>query len=154
MGVKSLPDEIVADLDPSKRENLANFIISKSPKFINLGLLSFNATGKLNIAFYLSTRVNDLKGTGRENFKANWLASGHDCERVSKTTAYSNHIKNDELEDREVFERETEKIPLSRKPDLVTPLHDNQLTRSTDSSKNEERHKLEVNPDPEPSSSD
>ena len=73
---------------------------------------------------------------------------------MSKTTAYSNHIKNDELEDREVFERETEKNPLSRKPDLVTPLHDNQLTRSTDSSKNEERHKLEVNPDLQPSSLD
>ena len=37
---------------------------------------------------------------------------------------------------------------------MVTQLDDNQLTRSTDSSKHEETHKPEVNPDPEPSSSD
>ena len=51
-------------------------------------------------------------------------------------TAYSNHIKNYELETREVFERETENIPLKRQTYLVTPLHDNPLTRSKDSSKN------------------
>ena len=37
---------------------------------------------------------------------------------------------------------------------MVTRLDDNQLTRSTDSSKHEERNKPEVKPDPEPSSSD
>ena len=52
------------------------------------------------------------------------------------------------------MERENENIPLTRQTVLVTPLHENTLTRSTDSSKNEERHKTEVNPDPEPSSSD
>ena len=35
-----------------------------------------------------------------------------------------------------------------------TRLNNNQLTRSTDSSKHEEMYELEVNPDPEPSSSD
>ena len=38
--------------------------------------------------------------------------------------------------------------------DVVTRLDDNQLTRSTDSSKHEETHKPEVNPDLEPSLSD
>ena len=38
--------------------------------------------------------------------------------------------------------------------DIVTRLDNNQLTRSMDSSKNEGIHKLELNPDPEPSSSD
>ena len=75
----------------------------------------------------------------------------HDFERVSETIAYSNHIKNPELKTREVFERETENIPLIRKTYLVTQLHDNPLTQSTDSSKNEENHEPEVNPDPEPS---
>ena len=44
MGVKSLPDEIVTDLDPSKRLNLAISVLSKSQKFIYFGLLSFNRT--------------------------------------------------------------------------------------------------------------
>ena len=35
-----------------------------------------------------------------------------------------------------------------------TRLHNNQLTRSTDSSKHEEMYEPEVNPDPDPSSSD
>ena len=105
MGVKSLPGEIVADLDPSKQVNLANSIISESPKLINLGILSFNATCTVNISFSPSNIAKYLNGTQRENFKAEWLASRHGFERVSETTAYSNHIKNSELETREVFER-------------------------------------------------
>ena len=138
MGVKSLPGEIVADLEPSKRVNLANYVISKSPKFINLGLPFFDATGNPNITFAPSTRAKSLNGTGRENSKDNWLASSHGFERVSKTTAYSNHIKNSELETREVFEREniqTEDIPMTRQKDFVTQLHDNPQTRSTEFSK-------------------
>ena len=73
---------------------------------------------------------------------------------MSKTIAYRNHIKNSETEIREFFERETENIPQTRQTDLVTILNNNPLTRSTDSSKHEERHKPEVNPDPQPSSSD
>ena len=70
MGVKSLPDKIVADFDPSIRVNLANSIIGESPKFINLGLLTFDATGKPNIAFAPSTRAKYLNGTRRDNFKS------------------------------------------------------------------------------------
>ena len=154
VGVKSLPDEIVAHLDPNIQVNLENSIISESPKFINLGLLTFDATGKPNIAFSPSTRAKYLNGMRREKSKADLLASRHDFERVSETRAYSNHINNSELETRQVFEQGTENIPLTRQMDLVAPLHENPLTRSTDSSKNEERHKPEVNPDPEPSSSD
>ena len=116
-------------MDPSKRGNLANSVISKSPKFINIGLLSFDATVKSNIAFAPSTRSNSLNGEGRENLESDWLASRHDFERVSKTTAYSNHIKNYELETREVFEQETENIPLTRQTDMVTALHDNPLSQ-------------------------
>ena len=75
----------------------------------------------------------------------------HDFEKMSKTTAYSNHIKNSELETRECFEQETENIQQTQRMDLVTTLNGNPLTRSTDSSKYEERHEPEVNPDPEPS---
>ena len=72
---------------------------------------------------------------------------------MSKTTAYRNHVKNSELETREVLEQETEHIPQTRQTNLMTTLNNNPLTRSTDSSKHEETHELEVNPDPEPSSS-
>ena len=67
---------------------------------------------------------------------------------MSKTTAYRIHIKNDELITGEVFERETENIPLTRQTDLATTLNDNPQTRSTDSSKNEERHEPEVKLEP------
>ena len=100
VGVKSLPNKIVADLDLSMRVNLANSVLSEILKFKNLGLPTFDVMGKQN-----------------------------------ETTAYSNHIKNYELETREVFERETENIPLKLQMDLVTPSHENPLTRSTDSSK-------------------
>ena len=116
MCVKSLPGEIITDLDPSKRVKLASVVIRKSPKFVNFGLLSFNATDKPSIAFTPFTRAKSLNGTERENLNGDWLASSHGFERVSKTTAYSNHIKNSELENRQVFEQEsiqTENIPLT-----------------------------------------
>ena len=105
VGVKSLPDKIVADLDPSIRVNIANFIISESPKIINLGLSTFDATGKPNTAFAPYTRAKYLSGTRREKIKADWLTSRQNFERANKTTAYCNHIKNSEIETREVFEQ-------------------------------------------------
>ena len=158
MGVKSLPGEIVTDLDPIKRVNLASSVLRKSPKFINFGLPSFNATGKPNSVFAPSTRAKRLNGTERENLNGDSLASSHYFERVSETRSYSNHINNSELETRQVFEREniqTENIPMTQQTDFVTPLHDNQLTRSIEISKN--GHKADkpdsmVNLDPEPSS--
>ena len=76
---------------------------------------------------------------------------------MSKTTAYSNHINNSEIETREVFEQETsspENIQRTLPINIVTQLDNNQLTRSTYGSKHEETHEPEVNPDPEPLSSD
>ena len=76
---------------------------------------------------------------------------------MSETTAYRNHTKNSEIETRECFERETsipENIQRTLPMNIVTQLYNNYLTRSTDSSKHEETHETEVNPDPEPSSSD
>ena len=59
------------------------------------------------------------------------LGYTHDFEITSETIAYSNHIKNYELETREVFDWETENIPLTRQTYLVTPFHENPLTRVT-----------------------
>ena len=103
--VKSLPDKIVADLDTIIWVNLANSVPSKRTKFINLGLPTFDATGINNIDSTLSIRAKSLNGTQRKIFRDARLGYTHDFERVSKTTAYSNHIKNAELETREVFEQ-------------------------------------------------
>ena len=76
---------------------------------------------------------------------------------MSKTTDYRNHIKNSEIETREVFERESpspQNIQRTLPMNIVTWLDNNQLTQSADSSKHEETNELEVNPDPETSSSD
>ena len=98
-----------------------------------------------------------LNRTQRDTFRDSRLAYTHNFERISKTTAYCNHIKNSELETREVFKQETwspENIQRTLPMNIVTRLNNNQLTRSTDSSKHEDTYKPEVNPDPEPSSSD
>ena len=117
MGVKILPGGIVTDLYPSKRVNFVSSVLGERPKFMNFRLLSFNATDKPNSVFAPSTIAKTLNGTERENLNSDWLASSHGFERVSETTAYSNHTKNSELETRKVFEREniqTGNIPLTR----------------------------------------
>ena len=98
--------------------------------------------------FTPSTRAKSFNGTRRYSFRYARLGYTHGFERMSETTAYSNNINYSELETREVFERETETIPHTQQTDLVTILHDNPITQPTDSSKNEESHKLEVNSDP------
>ena len=113
-GVKSVPGEIVPDLDPSKRVNLANSVLTESPKLKNLGLPAVDATDIGNINFVSSTRARILSGTRKDNISPFRLGYTHDCETMSKTKAYCNHIKNSEIETRDIFERETENIPLTQ----------------------------------------
>ena len=113
--------------------NFVSSLPGESPKFINFGISSVNATGKSNSVFAPSNKAESLNDTGG-GLKGDWLASSYDIKRVIETKAYSNHIKKSELETRNVFEREniqTENIPLARQPDFVTPLPDNPQTRST-----------------------
>ena len=75
----------------------------------------------------------------------------HDFENMSKTIAYRNHIKNLEIETIEFFERETsspENIQQTPKMNIVTQLDNNQLTRSTDSSKHDENAQTGSEPGP------
>ena len=61
---------------------------------------------------------------------------------MSKTTAYRNYIKNLEIETREVLERESlspKNIQRTLPMNIVTQLDNNQLKRSTDSSKMKKR---------------
>ena len=106
-GVKSVLGEIVPDLDPIKRVNLANSVLSESPKFKSLGLPDVVATDIHNIDFVSSSRVNSLSGTQKNNVTPFRMGCTHDFETMSETTAYRNHIKNSDIETREVFEQET-----------------------------------------------
>ena len=66
------------------------------------------------------------------------LGYTHDYETMSETTAYRNHIRNLEIETGEVIEQETsspENIQRTLPMSFETRLDNNQLTRSTDSSK-------------------
>ena len=68
---------------------------------------------------------------------------------MSEMTAYRNHIRNLEIETRDVFERETlipENIQQTLPINIVTRLDNNKLTQSTDSSKHEKTYEPEVNP--------
>ena len=79
-----------------------------------------------------------------------------DIETISERLAYHKYIRDSEFEAREVFEREPSNQDIQNigtRPNK-TRLDENQMTQSVDSSKRSEKHKLEVNPDPEPSSSD
>ena len=94
VGVKILPDKIVADLDPSIRVNLANSVLSKIPKSKNLGLPTFDAMDICNLDFAPSTRAKSLNGICRDTFRDASLGYKDDFERMSEMTAYCNHIKN------------------------------------------------------------
>ena len=79
------------------------------------------------------------------------LGYTHDFEPMSETTAYRNHIKNSKIETREFFERATsspQNIQLTVPMNIGTQLDNNQLTRSTDSSKHEKIYEPEVNQHP------
>ena len=119
----------------------------RDPKFISLGHPTIETVDIHNLEYISSTRPKNCNGLRSITDRDYRPAHTHDCETMSKTTAYRNHIKNLKIETREVFERETSS-------NILTRLDKNQLSRSTDSSKHEETHKWEVNPNPEPSSSD
>ena len=122
-----------------------------------------SGTGTLRQRIYGTSILSPLPdqrtvtGCGKARKRDDRLGYTHDLETMSKTAAYHNHITNLEIETREVFEWETwspEDIQRTLPTDMVTRLDENQLTQSTDSSKHEEMHKPEDNPDPEPPSSD
>ena len=85
--------------------NLVNSVLSKSPKFINLGHPTVETADIRNIDFTASTRAKNLNGLRRGTERDDRLGHTHDFETMSETTAYRNHIKNYEIETREVFER-------------------------------------------------
>ena len=54
-----------------------------------------------------SSYSSETSSSGSRTERNDRLGYTHDFKTISKTTAYRNHIKNSELETREVFEQET-----------------------------------------------
>ena len=81
VGVKSVLGEIVPDLDLSERVNLANSVLSESPKFKNLGLPAVGARDVSNLGFSPSIRAKSLSGTRKYNFSPSRLRYTHDFEK-------------------------------------------------------------------------
>ena len=102
--MKSVFPEIGKEFNSSVRVNLANSVLSESPKFIDLGHPTVETADIQNTNFATSTRAKSLNGLRRDTEKYDMLGYTHDFEIMSKTTAYHNHIKNYELETREVFD--------------------------------------------------
>ena len=155
--LKSIFPELGTELDPSGRVNLKNSVLSESPKSITPGHLTVKTADIRNLNFVIATRAKNLNGLQRGTERDNRQGKKHHFETMSEATAYRNHIKNSKIKTREVFERETsspQNILRTLTMNIVTRLDNNQLTRSTESSKHEEKYEPEVNPDPELSSSD
>ena len=74
----------------------------------------------------------------------------HDLENIIEKIAYRKHVRDSEIETRKVFERETSNKNIENIVTRLdkTRLDNNKMTRSTDSSKHSETHKLGSNPDP------
>ena len=93
-----------------------------------------------NLNFATATRAKNLNGLRRGTERDDRLEKMHNFESMSETTAYRNHIKNSEIETREIFERETlipSNIQQTLPMNIETWLDNNQMTWSTDSSKHE-----------------
>ena len=79
-----------------------------------------------------------------------------DIETKGENIDYCKHIRDLEVETREVLEQEMSNKNIENIGNRLdkTRLDDNQMTRSMDSSKRSKKHKSEVNPGRETSSSD
>ena len=136
--------------------NLANYLSIESSKFVHFGHppIETNNVGNL-LDDIVATRIDNSNGIWRRIDRENMMAHTHDVETMSETKAYRIHIRNSEIETRNVFERETSNKNIENIMTRLdkTRLDNNKMTRSTDTSKYSETYELGSNPDPEPSSS-
>ena len=131
VGVKSILPELGKEPDPSLQVNLAHPVLSESLKFITLGHPTVETADIRNLDFITATRAKTCNGLLRGTEGDDRLGYKHYFETMSETKAYRNHIKNSEIETREVFEQETsspENIQRTLPMNIVTRLDNNQLT--------------------------
>ena len=139
-------------------KNLTNSLSIENPKLVSFGHppMETDNVGH-RIHGIVATRIEYPNRIWRSTVRDNRMARTHDdIDTISEKIAYRKHIRDSEFETREVLERETSNQSIENIGTRLdkTRLDDNQMTLSMDSSKLSEKHEPEVNPDPEPSSSD
>ena len=107
MGVKSIFPEIRKYFNSSIQVNLANSVLSESPKFKLPGHTPIETLDIANLECINANRPNNCNRLRRSADRDDQLGNTHDFETMSKTKAYCNHIKNSEIETKEVFEQKT-----------------------------------------------
>ena len=150
--------KIIEESNSSKRMNLANSLSIETPKLVSFRHppMETDNVGH-RIDGIVATKIEHSDRIWRSTDRDDRMARTHgDIETISKKIAYRKHIRDLEFETREVLERETSNKNIENIGTRLdkTRLDDNQMTRSMDSSKRSKKHEPEVNPDPEPSSSD
>ena len=80
-------------------------ILGKTPKFVDLRLLTVNTADEINSVFTTVTRAEGLMD------HSNWFTYRHHiaevtADRVREAKAYSDYIKNHEFETMNIFEQE------------------------------------------------
>ena len=146
--------KIVEESNLSEQMNLANSLSIESPNLVHFGnpLIETKNVGNL-LHGIVATRVENSNGIWRRTYRDDSMAHTHDVETMRKTTAYCNHLRNPEIETRKNLERETSNESIENIVTQLdkTRLDNNQMTRSTDSSKHSKTYELGSNSDPEPS---
>ena len=105
--LKSIFPELGTKLEPSVMVNLANYIVHNIPNSKILGHPTIDTADIRNLGCISATRPKNCNGLRRSTDRDDRMGYTHDFDTMSETTAYRNHIKNSEIETREVFEPET-----------------------------------------------
>ena len=129
--MKSIFPEPGQKFESSVQVKPSNSVLSESPNFKRLRHTPIETTDIWNLKRISNTIPKNCNGLWRSADRDDWLGYAHDFETMSETTAYRNHIKNSEIEIREVFEQETpspENIQRTLPMNFETQLDNNQLT--------------------------
>ena len=155
--LKSVFSKIVEESNLIKRMNPAISAIIEPPKLVSFRHPPMETDNVRNwIDGIVATIIENSDRIWRRTDRDDRTAHTHDdIETISKRIAYRKHNRDLEFETKEVLELETSNRNIENIETRLdkTRLNNNQMTRSADSSKHSEKHKPEVNPDPEPSSS-
>ena len=155
--LESVFSNIVEDSNSSERMNLANYLSIETPEIVHCGHPPIESDNVGNLLDgIVATIIENSNRIWRRTDRDDRMAHTHDIETIIEYIAYCKNIRDSEIETRKVFERETSNeniVNIVTRLDKTRP-DNNQMTRSTTSSKHSKMYKLESNPDPEPLSSD
>ena len=106
--IASIFYKIVKESNSSKRMKLANSLSIESPKLVHFGHPPIYTKNVGNLLDgIVATRIENSDGIWRRTDRDYNMAHTHDIETISKKISYCKHIRDFELETKEVFEQET-----------------------------------------------